>query len=144
MPKLIHRLPLMVLCFALINFSTQGAIIGSWNLNRTVGWGHDSGILFSILEWVFTWEIIMPITYWILIKKKFKPPVPTSLLHLLVLLSLTVFLFIGGLGNVDTSFIAFIFLLLNWLVFIINIIVTLIKGRNIDSPTHDNILDADL
>lgn len=133
----------MVLCFALLNFSAQG-FIGSWVVNRTLGWGHDPGILQYILEWVFTWEIVMPISYWILIKKKFKPPVPTSLLHLLVLLCLTIFLFIDGLVEVDTSFMAFIFLLLNWLVFIINIIGTIIKGRNIDSPTHDNILDADL
>ena len=93
--------------------------LGSWNLNRTIGWGWDVssflwrlGVVFLLLQFVFT------IGYAILQYTKRSTNFYLSLIHFLLMLALIPVHF-SPILNVETNA---VYLVLSLVVFILNMI----------------------
>ena len=140
MSKLIHRLPLMVLCFALLDVSLQGITVAFGILDI----GSKPDFPFTLLSYLFLWQIVMPLSYWILIQRKITPASTLSVLHLFVLLCLTLLTLISDMVAFELHFMIYLFSILNWLVFLINIVLSIYKKGESESSNSNNILDTDL
>ena len=107
---------MLILYLILMIYSWYDSYYGTWNLNRTIGWGWD---LTNFIWWnlpSISWSIkIFTIGYGILFFMKKKTNFILSILQiLLVLINITIPMY-----NIGVSI---IFIILNWIIFIWNMI----------------------
>lgn len=122
--KILTTKPHLVVFFlGLLNWSLTYLIwmrIGTWNLNRTIGWGWD---MRKFIYWISDsyyfiniWILLFPIIYWMLRLKKYEFNFILMILQVVVILFYIV-------ASVEFLYqFAYSFLIANWLLFFANVI----------------------
>ena len=110
--------------------------VGTWDLNRSIGWGWDYTDYIWYYSFYFNllWVIIFPIVYWFLSRKYFLS-FPLIVLHIFVIVLL---LFSAFLLR-ETI----LFIVANWILFFANIVEALLIPNLMGYVVHLEISFAD-
>ena len=107
-----HLVVLFLSVVYILIYGSSTFIVGTWDLNRTIGWGWDWT---NYIWWItphFFWFVIFPLTYWFLSKTN-TFSYPLMLAHVIVIVLSMIPLF--------EYEISIIFSLISWLLFFANI-----------------------
>ena len=101
--------------------------VGTWNLNRSIGWGWDiTNFAFWFSKYNFlinVWVIFFPLIYWILRMKKYEF---NFLLMMFQVLAILLFIITTTQFRYDFSY---SLLISNWLLFFANIIAAIFSKK---------------